>query len=230
MDEQTKRGQELKKNMTPKERRENFWFYYKVHVIVAIFAVLVIAFTIYEFTTMVEDDLTITYFSEAPISNDRVTKLTDFLTQFVNDIDGDAEFMVSISPISGSLNDGGEQGVAAQTKYAAEIGSGHSMGFIVDKSYFDAINEAYPQIIQEYCLISLNPEIAKLAGVNEGEELYWITKALYNSEQGKEKREAMNENAHRVFEVFNTSEEELENAKAELKKDNSDIQSVSSEN
>lgn len=230
MDDQTKRGQELKKSMSPKERRENFWFYYKVHVFVAIFAVLVLAFTIYEFSTMVEDDLTITYFSESPISNEQVTKLTDFLTQFINDIDGDAEFMVSISPISGSLNDGGEQGVAAQTKYAAEIGSGHSMGFIVDKAYFDAINEAYPQIIQEYCRIGSNPEIAKIVGVAEDAELYWITKALYNSEQGKKEREAMNENAHRVYEVFSTSTEELESAKAELKKENSNKISVSQEN
>lgn len=207
MDEQTKRGKELKKQLSPKEKRANFWYYYKIHVFVVIFAVVVIALTVYEIVTKVEDDLTVTYFSNTSISNERVTKLTDFITQFTKDIDGDAESMVSISPISGSLSDGGEQSVAAQTKYAAEIGSGHSMGFIVDRAYFDAINKAYPEIIQEYCLITDNEAVADLLGIGADEELYWITKALYNSELNKEKRIAMNENAHRVYQAL-TSEVE----------------------
>lgn len=207
MDEQTKRGKELKKQLSPKEKRANFWYYYKIHVFVVIFAVVVIALTVYEIVTKVEDDLTVTYFSNTSISNERVTKLTDFITQFTKDIDGDAESMVSISPISGSLSDGGEQSVAAQTKYAAEIGSGHSMGFIVDRAYFDAINKAYPDIIQEYCLITDNEAVADLLGIGANEELYWITKALYNSELNKEKRIAMNENAHRVYQAL-TSEVE----------------------
>ena len=207
MDEQTKRGKELKKQLSPKEKRANFWYYYKIHVFVVIFAVVVIALTVYEIVTKVEDDLTVTYFSNTSISNERVTKLTDFITQFTKDIDGDAESMVSISPISGSLSDGGEQSVAAQTKYAAEIGSGHSMGFIVDRAYFDAINKAYPDIIQEYCLITDNEAVAELLGIGADEELYWITKALYNSELNKEKRIAMNENAHRVYQAL-TSEVE----------------------
>lgn len=207
MDEQTKRGKELKKQLSPKEKRANFWYYYKIHVFVVIFAVVVIALTVYEIVTKVEDDLTVTYFSNTSISNERVTKLTDFITQFTKDIDGDAESMVSISPISGSLSDGGEQSVAAQTKYAAEIGSGHSMGFIVDRAYFDAINKAYPEIIQEYCLITDNEAVAELFGIEADEELYWITKALYNSELNKEKRIAMNENAHRVYQALTSKVE-----------------------
>ena len=193
---QTKRGREQLKSLPFKDKLRNFFFYYKWHVIIALFAVAVIAFSLAECSMRVDDDLVITYFSEAYIDESVVEKMYGFFgyEYCIDDINADGERNVLISPYSGV-----DENVMA--KYMTEIAAGESMAFLFDQTYYDITMQNQPESIEYACDITKNSELKELFGLGD-EPLYFAVKTVYDAEQGDEMREKMHDNAVSLYNII----------------------------
>lgn len=196
MDMQTKRGKEQMKALPFKEKLRNFFFYYKWHVIICVFAVAVILFSLAECSKRVEDDLVISYFSESYIDESTVSKMHDFFSYeyCIDDINADGERNLLISSYSGI-----DENVT--TKYMAEIAAGESMAFLFDQTYYDLTMQNQPESVDFACDITKNVELKQLFGLGD-EPLYFAVKSVYDAEQGDEMREKMHDNAVSLYNII----------------------------
>jgi len=79
--------------MTFKQKTEHFFYYYKWHVILTIFAVLVVGLIFKSCSSVKEPDIHIAYISEAPVSTETYDKLFEELKKnnLIQDINADGE-------------------------------------------------------------------------------------------------------------------------------------------
>ncbi len=206
MDKQAREARDQMKQLSKKEKWSNFWYYYRVHVIVSIFAFIAVAFGISECVRQVDYDLEISYYSTSYISNEAVTSLNEELAKNIEDINLDAQSIIWIAPSFASLEDASEQTQAVIMKLQAELSAGDSMGYIMDERFFELVYESYGDCFDKVIPISDYPEIREMLGLNEDEKLYWMTKALYESEKDDERKIGAHENAIRVQKYFESLE------------------------
>ncbi len=202
MDKQARDARDQMRQLSKKEKWANFWYYYRVHVIVSIFAFIAVAFGISECVRQVDYDLEIAYYSTNYISNEAVTSLNEKLQKNIEDINFDAQSIIWIAPCYASLNDASEQTQAALLRLQTEISAGDSMGYIMDEKFFELVYESYGECFDKVIQISDYPEIREMLGLKEDTKLYWMTKALYESESDDERKIASHENAVRVEKYF----------------------------
>lgn len=126
----------MKVEMDPKKKRENFWFYYKWHVIIGTFIVLLAVWTIHDVVSKVNPDYTIGFITTKTYSSDALTKLEKELAVKGKDLNGDGQVVVSVSAYNVAATDDTSADPtmqqAAVTKMAGDLQTGESMIFIVD--------------------------------------------------------------------------------------------------
>lgn len=83
--------------MTAKQKRQNFWFYYKWHVIIGIIIIAIIAFTIRDFANRVNPDYTIGVITYNTSSTDMFEALQAPLAAFGEDLNGDGSVVVDVA-------------------------------------------------------------------------------------------------------------------------------------
>ena len=206
MDKQAREAREQMKQLSRKERWINFWYYYRVHIIASVFAAIAVAVGISECVRQVEYDLDIAYYSTSYVNNEAITKLNEEIQKNIEDINNDAQSIIWIAPCYASLNDASEQTQAALLRLQTEISAGNSMGYIMDERFFELVYESYGECFEKVILISDYPEIKEMLGLKEDTKLYWLTKVLYESEKGDEKKIGAHENAIRVQNYFESLE------------------------
>ena len=83
--------------MTAKQKRENFWFYYKWHVLVGVIVVAVAAFTIFDVMNRVTPDYTIGVITFKASSTDAFKALQEPFSAFGEDLNGDGSVVVDVA-------------------------------------------------------------------------------------------------------------------------------------
>ena len=198
MDKQAREAREMTKSLPFKERAKNFWFYNKWYVVGVVFVVLLLSFTLYECATQEQYDLQIFYISETAISDETVTKMEEYFSQFVEDINGDGVANVLVSAMSANPDLSPEQAYAAQTKLMADLSSGESMAFLADGWYYDMFTgESMDGVVESSVGLNTIPQLKEMFGYQE-EQLYFITKVLYEREMDEPEKQAEHDNAKRV--------------------------------
>ena len=183
MDKQAREAREQMKALSKKDKWTNFWYYYRTHVIVGIFVIFLIGYTAVECAKRVNYDLTISYYSTTPISQEGTGKLTEELVKIVDDINYNGQVDVYIAPCFANLNEQNEQTQAVLMKLQAELAGGDSMGYIVDETYYNMLNKGYEECFEEFILISEIPSIREMLGIPEDTKVYWAVKKLYEAEK-----------------------------------------------
>ena len=125
-----------KHEMTGKEKRENFWFYHKWHVIVGIVAALMVFSFVWEIATQVHPDYTIGILTTTGVPMGTGEALAEQLKPYFDDRNGDGEVVVSVMEYTigkdaDSIADPNVQ-MANITKLSGDIDGGESMLFLVD--------------------------------------------------------------------------------------------------
>ena len=82
---------------TAKEKRANWWFYHKVHLIVGVIAVVLLGSFVYSIVSKVEPDYTISIISQTGTASDVVAKLEEELKPYADDRNGDGQVVVHVS-------------------------------------------------------------------------------------------------------------------------------------
>ena len=86
-----------KHEMTAAEKRSNFWFYHKVHIIAIAIGTLLIGSFIYELATKVTPDYTVGIVSPYTLPDDARSALEAQLTTFADDRNGDGKTVLVLS-------------------------------------------------------------------------------------------------------------------------------------
>lgn len=204
LDEQAKKAREQTKQLKGKERWKNFIYYYKYHIFVVIFVAMLVAFTISECTNKVNYDLEISCYSATLIDSKAQDKLEEELSGQIEDITGNDKNEVGLFINFASLSDPTEQNQTVIMKLSAELASGTSMGYIFDEGFYDFISENSSECFDSVILISDIPSVKEQFGLQDGQNLYWATKTLYENEKNKEDKIKAHENALKIEEYFNS--------------------------
>lgn len=125
---------------TASEKRENWWFYHKTHVIVAVILAVFLGAVIYSFVSKEKPDYTIALMTEYSVPNDLLLDIEDHLEQYGEDLNGDGKVIVSLQHyrFSSSTKTDYEASElqAAYVRFASDAAAGDSMLYIYDdKSY-----------------------------------------------------------------------------------------------
>ncbi len=201
MDKQAREAREAYKQLPFKKRLENFWYYYRWALLGGIFVIVVLCFTISECAKRIPEDLTVSYYSESAISQETVSRMQTLFGASVEDLDGDMQRYVSVSPISGKIDEMSEQAMAVQQKFQVELAAGAAGAFVFDQGYYDRMMNFYPEIIEKSVDMTQNAELKELLKLGD-EPLYYIVRTLYANEQEKEKNIQLHDNACKVYDVI----------------------------
>ena len=123
MDKQAQEAKEMVKNLPFKDKVKHFWYYYKIHTIVAVFVLILIGVTVYQAVTQEKYDLEIDYYGQQYISEEQQKEIEDTLAQYI---------------VNSALNDE-EYAMYANTKFTAELSAAAYSAYILDESKYKMI-------------------------------------------------------------------------------------------
>ena len=82
---------------TAKDKRANWWYYHKFHVLGAIVVIALIATLVYSFVSKVSPDYAIGLITQQDYSSDVVEKLEQELKAYADDRNGDGQVVVQVN-------------------------------------------------------------------------------------------------------------------------------------
>lgn len=198
MDKQAREAKEMTKQLKGKEKWRNFWYYYRYHVIVGIFAFLIITYSLVECVNKPHYDLNISCYTSTMINDSNLTPITNELSKHIVDITKNDIAETDIIVNMASLEQTTEQTQAVLMKFSAELAAGESFGFLVDEEFYNMLTTNYSECVAGVIPVNNIPLFKDTLNLADGQNFYWITKALYETEKDKPEKIAAFENAMKV--------------------------------
>lgn len=124
--------------MTKKQKWENFWFYYRWHVVAGTFVILLIVLFAYDILTQKKPDVEISLVTAQTLPDSLLRSITEQLQQnpAFEDVNGDGEVLVHLNQYNistdGSQETDPTMQMAGTVKLTADIQAGLSTIFITD--------------------------------------------------------------------------------------------------
>lgn len=133
----------MKEKNVFKKKWENFWYYYKIHVLVVIFILICAAVFINDKIQQIQYDYTIAVLSDAPCMTEDLTKLQEGWESIADDRNQDGKVHVEVLNYALGKSGGANPQINAanQTKFIADLQTGGSMIFL----YSDTIHQTYKE-------------------------------------------------------------------------------------
>lgn len=132
----------MAEQQTAKSKWENFWFYYKWHVVIGVAAVLLAVFTIVSMLNRTKYDLTVTLVTGSVLSEDLRSELSEALAGYAEDLNGDGEVHLEVRTyglISPTNPDEAQQRNAMETKLLADLAFPESCILVIDPALYDSM-------------------------------------------------------------------------------------------
>ena len=140
--------QEIKPK-TFSEKRKNFWYHYKTHTILSLFMAVVLAVGITQCANRTKYDSRIVLYTENIYSNTQIDLLTNYMSKFFDDTNGDGEVNLQIIDCSYSTEGTFDSNYVntMATKLQATIASEPEIQlFIVDQKRLKQLNEISAEV------------------------------------------------------------------------------------
>ncbi|MCM0650864.1 hypothetical protein NBE98_21135 [Clostridium swellfunianum] len=129
------------KSMTPKERREYIWDYYKIHIIGGLIGILLIGSFIYGQVTRVETIFNLTLMGSASIEPKREELQKDITSLLISPTEKKKEAFISTMPIAGNLTSSDASNMQLIQKFMAQIAANELDLIVMDKNDFNKFSE-----------------------------------------------------------------------------------------
>lgn len=128
---------------TPHGKWENFWYYHKFHVLIAVLIVLLLIFLVRDLTEKHEPDYQIGILTETQLPEEVRSVLEQKLAAYGEDLNGDGRVLVSVNAYLIVMEDGKEISdpalqMASVAKLLSDLQEGDSMIFLTDDESFRA--------------------------------------------------------------------------------------------
>ena len=205
MDKQAKEAKAMAKELPLQQKIDHIWTYYKWRFIIGISIVLMIIFSIYQAVTKPSYDLEVVIYSDTFVSDEAVENLEKYISQFVEDVDGDGEKTVDVIYMSTvGMDSNVEYQSGIQMKFIAELSSDMYYPYIIEGKFYELANmEGYVDAFEGFTPVPENEELSKIIDPAQNGDFYWTTRALYDRFKEKEdvvtKYNAAKELRSRVF-------------------------------
>lgn len=133
---------------TPREKRQNWWFYHKGHVIGCVVAAAVLFSIIYSIVSKVEPDYTVALLTSYSMPSVGTDELERCISAYADDRNGDGKVVVSVvnytfSSTTAATPEMAQQQQAELTKFVADCTANDSMIFLHDESAFSALENNF---------------------------------------------------------------------------------------
>lgn len=130
-----------KKADTKKAKWENFWYYHKLHVVIAVFVILLAGLLIHDIATKVEPDYQIALITQQSYPQEMTDALQNEIAKYGKDLNSDGKVIVQLSNyvIADDTSSGNVDmnlQAAGYTRLSADLSTGGSMIFITDDASF----------------------------------------------------------------------------------------------
>lgn len=203
MDKQAREAREMAKKLPWKEKLSYIWMYYHNWFYAFLIAITMIGTTVYQITSKPSYDLVISYYGMDIFDENSLEELEQYLAQFVDDIDGDGMQTVHISTNLLPAVDmpTTQHDIGIMQKQMAEISAGTFPVFLFDKTFADSIKVgSYEGMLYPLQNMESVPQIASILQLPEKQELYWATRAPFDT--SNQKKVAMYERALSIENVI----------------------------
>ncbi|ARP49521.1 MULTISPECIES: hypothetical protein [Caproicibacterium] len=142
-DEETIHSGELKRApKTPKEKRENFWYYHKWHVLIAIGIAIVAALFLHDVFGKVRPDYQVGLITQYQVSQDVIDDYQAKLEKCANDRNGDGHITVEISNYAvGLSNMDPQRAQINETRLLGDLSDYSDMFFLCDEIGYTYIQQ-----------------------------------------------------------------------------------------
>lgn len=97
------------------EKRKNFWYHYKVHTVLAIGLIIVLAITTMQCLTREKYDYEVMYFAYSVAVDVQTEKIEQYLEKYADDINGDGK--VNVNVVNCSVKDSNRDASRENTYY-----------------------------------------------------------------------------------------------------------------
>lgn len=137
----------MKKPQMKEETRkkiDNFWYYYKIHVLVVVFILFVAGVFIKDIVTKVDYDYSVAFVTEEMMTNEEISSIQSVFEGEAEDLNGDGEIHVEVQNYTIPQGDSADpQLVAAgQTKLTVDIQEGTSMIFFLSPGCYESYKDS----------------------------------------------------------------------------------------
>ncbi len=137
----------MKKPQMKEETRkkiDNFWYYYKIHVLVVVFILFVASVFIKDIVTKVDYDYSLAFVTEEMMTNEEISSIQSVFEREAEDLNGDGEIHVEVQNYTIPQGDSADpQLVAAgQTKLTVDIQDGTSMIFFLSPGCYESYKDS----------------------------------------------------------------------------------------
>ena len=180
MDKQAREAREMAKQMPFGDRVRHFWDYHKWHVFAAVIALVFIVTTMVQVMNRVEYDIEIAYYGGMYFTEEQSQKLKEYLSQYIEDVDGNGEINVNITVATAEapgMNGAQltEYQAAIGQKFMAEMAARTYDAYIFDESYYE-----YAGPDSDFGMIESSFDMSHVEGMQEllgigDQPLYWCT-------------------------------------------------------
>lgn len=120
--------------LTPREKRKNFWYYHRFHILIAILCAAVLGWTIYEFTSRVSPDYQIAFVTVDDYPNTVIRQMEEQISTLAEDRNGDGQVVVRVNYYHMVPEDTADADayLANAAKFQGDIAMGDSMLYFID--------------------------------------------------------------------------------------------------
>ena len=137
----------MKKPQMKEETRkkiDNFWYYYKINVLVVVFILFVAGVFIKDIVTKVDYDYSVAFVTEEMMTDEEISSIQSVLEKEAEDLNGDGEIHVEVQNYTIPQGDSADpQLVAAgQTKLTVDIQDGTSMIFFLSPGCYESYKDS----------------------------------------------------------------------------------------
>ncbi len=177
MDTEAKRAREQMKKLPFKKKIENFWFYYRIHIFVAIVCIILFGGAVAQCAMQPQYDMSVSLYCINPVDPERQNAIVKMLEECSEDINNDGEVKINTPAYVGdiTLEVPEAETQAIYVKLQAEIISNACAGYIMDEAYKNFVVEGYEGETDNIIDLSTIPEIKERLKLSEGEKLYWLS-------------------------------------------------------
>lgn len=190
MDRETREARELFKKLSFRAKIDHIWHYYKWRIIVITILAISIPSTIIGIMNRPDYDVEIGMYTYKYVSQQKIDALEEYISQYVEDINGDGIKNVKIYSASISLAGDTPQGQdAMQNKFVSEMTAGVYGALIFDDVFYEIMQyDSYRSAVDDFRDFDAVNELDEIMVMPDETKFYWSTRAIYDAEKKKEKR------------------------------------------
>lgn len=160
-----------------------YWYHYKMHTLIAAFAMIILAIFICDIVNRVDNDFDFIFVGESSIESQKMAELSEYFSAHIPDINDDGKITVGYQMLyTGQEGQYDELSVANQKKLAISFADDRYVLFIMDKDHmenfaaqgaFEPLKSFDIESENKFCVPVSQSTVFKKIGISSKDDDIW---------------------------------------------------------